>query len=97
MNDEKMEPLKRLTERTEFGIERVCHYENKPQNMTCYSCNQRGKCNADIFERLAEYEDTGLPPDAVMEYKIFEDNLVHNGISFVRVMELVKEEIERRK
>lgn len=89
--------LDRLTERTEYGIDRVCHYQYKPQNMSCFSCNRRACCNADIFERLAQYEDTGLPPEAVMEYKTFEDNLAKNSITFGRVIELVREEIERRK
>ena len=90
------DPLKldRLTERNEFGIDRVCYYPKKMQNMTCYSCLDRTKCNADIFERLAEYEDTGLSPEMVMEYKIFEDYLIKNGITIHGVIELTKNRLE---
>ena len=46
--------MERLLRRNGDQIERVCHYghENK-----CYDCADRTKCNADIFDRLAYYED----------------------------------------
>lgn len=76
----------------EFGIDRVCYYPKKMQNMTCYSCCDRTKCNAKIFERLAEYEDIGLSPAAVMEYKAFEDCLIQNNLTFKKVIELINKE-----
>lgn len=53
--------MDRLTKRDEFGISRVCHYPDKDVGTTligmCYGCTHRTRCNADIMERLAMYED----------------------------------------
>lgn len=53
--------MDRLTKRGEFGISRVCHYPDKDGDALlvgdCYGCTHRTKCNADIMERLAMYED----------------------------------------
>lgn len=53
--------MDRLTKRDEFGISRVCHYPDRDGDKLlynqCYGCTHRAKCNADIFERLAQYED----------------------------------------
>lgn len=100
LKKEKNDSLKldRLTVRNENGgIDRVCHYPKMIQNMSCFSCFDRAKCNADIFERLAQYEDTGLPPAAVEEYKKFEDFLICNGISIKEVIELIHKELEDKK
>lgn len=83
----------KLLKRTEFGIERVCHYPVNQEwsNVPCYNCADRAKCNHDIFNRLAQYEDTDMPPDVVAEYKKFEDELVASGLTFGEVLELIRE------
>lgn len=82
----------RKTRRTEYGIERVCHYPKNQEwsNVPCYNCVDRTKCNADIYERLAQYEDTGLMPDVVAEYKKFEDELVASGLTLGDVLKLIE-------
>ncbi len=52
----------RLTKRIEGGVHRVCH---KGHTDHCYGCVDRTTCNHDIFERLAQYEDTGRLPEMV--------------------------------
>ena len=53
--------MDRLTKRDEFGISRVCHYPDRDGDKLlynpCYGYTHRTKCNADIFERLAQYDD----------------------------------------
>lgn len=50
--------MDRLTQRREGYIIRVCHYpENQFADNSCLGCVDRTKCNADLFERLATYED----------------------------------------
>lgn len=83
----------KLLKRTDFGIDRVCHYQGKNK---CYNCYDRAKCNADIFERLAQYEDTEMPPETVAEYKKFEDELVRSGRSFQHILELLDAEKDGR-
>ena len=82
----------RLLKRTKFGVERVCHYPKNQEwgNVPCDGCADRAKCNHDIFERLARYEDTGLTPDVVAEYKKFEDELVASGLTFNAVLKLIE-------
>ena len=46
--------MNRLTKRIGGGIDRVCHYGHAGK---CYGCADRTKCNANIFDRLAHYED----------------------------------------
>ena len=84
----------RLLKRTKYGIERVCHYPKNQEwgNVPCYNCVDRVKCNHDIFERLAQYEGTGLTPDVVAEYKKFEDELVASGLTFGAVLKLIEEQ-----
>lgn len=61
----------RLTKRIPGGIERECKYVYKDM---CYGCEKRAKCNADIMERLAAYEDTGLEPEEIQEaVNLFKD------------------------
>ena len=56
--------MKQLVKRTEYGIERVCHYYPEDEKM-CYGCVKRTQCNADLFECLASYQDSGLSPEEV--------------------------------
>lgn len=88
----------KLLKRTDYGIERVCHYPKNQEwsNAPCYNCCDRARCNADIFERLAKYEDTEMPPDTVAEYKKFEDELVQKGQSFRHILDLLEAEREGR-
>lgn len=44
----------------------------------------------DIHDRLAAYEDTGLPPDTCAEYKKFEDELVRSGMTFQQALDLLE-------
>lgn len=61
----------RLTRRDQYGVSRECHYPKNQEygNTPCYNCVDRTKCNADIFERLARYEDTGLLPEEILKMK----------------------------
>lgn len=62
----------RLTDTDDYGIGRVCGYyakETEISETACYGCIYRARCNADIFSRLAQYEDTGLLPEEILELK----------------------------
>lgn len=61
----------RLTRRDKYGVQRECHYPRNREygNVFCTNCVDRTKCNADIFERLAQYEDTGLLPEEILKMK----------------------------
>lgn len=48
--------MERLTKRIDGGIERVCRHYPEGEKM-CYGCVKRTACNADLFDRLAYYED----------------------------------------
>jgi len=82
----------RKTRRNELGIERVCHYPKNQEwsNVPCYNCVDLTRCNADIYERLAQYEDTGLTRDLVAAYKQFADELVAAGLTFGEVLNLIE-------
>lgn len=43
---------------------------------------------ADLRERLKAYEDTGLTPKVCMNYKIFEDECICDGVQFKDVLTL---------
>ena len=45
-----------------------------------------------VFYRLAEYEDTDLRPEDIVEYKKFEDWLVQNNTTIAHVIELLQAE-----
>lgn len=49
-----------------------------------------------ICERLAAYEDTGLTPEEVAEYKKFEDEVVASGKTFAQLVELLEADKEGR-
>lgn len=59
--------LKRLTKRTVGGIARVCWSDKHKEVVGCYGCSELPECNSKMFERLAEYEDTGLTPEQIVE------------------------------
>lgn len=59
--------MDRLLERNEHGgIDRICHYQNKDNGKHCEEgcgwCTSRAKCNANIFEKLVQYEEIGFEP-----------------------------------
>lgn len=58
------------------GVERICHYGHLDN--TCYGCIDKTKCNADIFERLADYEQLGKTPEELrrilVRYRVLEFN-----------------------
>lgn len=68
----------RLTRRYKDLVSRVCHYPRNLEhsNVPCYNCADRTKCNADIFERLAQYEDSGYKPDDLLRYRALENELI---------------------
>lgn len=50
------------------GIERICHYSKdvrSPDSIQCFGCSYRTKCNGDIFDKLARYEETGIEPEYI--------------------------------
>lgn len=49
-----------------------------------------------VFNRLAEYEDTCLPPEICKEYKTFEDEIVSKGLTVKRIVELMNADAEGR-
>lgn len=75
-------------------ITRVCNYPDRDGKKLlyndCWNCTHRTKCNSDIVERLAAYENTGLEPDIVAEYRKFEDELVRSGYTFGKVLLLIE-------
>lgn len=74
---------KKLRRHPDGSLERECHYpiNQDYSNVPCYNCVDRTKCNADIFERLAQYEDTDLTPDEVSSMKRLMGEIVTAGIT----------------
>lgn len=70
-NDEaKPNGIDRLLSRNGDVIERVCHYpEYREGDIPCYGCVKRPTCNHDLFERLYQYEETGLSPEEIEDMK----------------------------
>jgi len=68
----------RLTRRYKDLVSRECHYPRNEEysNVPCYNCVDRTKCNADIFERLAQYEDSGYKPEDLARFRQLEDELI---------------------
>ena len=55
------------------------------------SCSQRK-----VWERLKEYEDTGLTPEVCANYKAFEDEAISKGVTFARIVELMEADQDGR-
>lgn len=83
-----------LTVNEDGRITRVCNHPDRDGERLlkneCWGCTHRIECNTDIIERLAQYEKTGLEPDVVAEYRMFEDELVRSGYSFRKVLSLIE-------
>ena len=67
-----------LLKRNEFGgIDRVCHHgREKNAEWYCGGCERHTACNADIFEKLVRYEETGLQPSEVADLEKSFNNMV---------------------
>lgn len=46
--------------------------------------------------KLGQYEDTGLTPEVVMDFKIFEDEAISKGVPFSRIVELMEADKDGR-
>ena len=66
----------------------IAQCESVPGGSYCENgnCSQR-----EVWERLKMYEDIGLPPDIIREYKKFEDELVSDGLSYAKFLKMLKE------
>ena len=53
-----------LLKRNDFGgIDRICHHgRDMNAEWGCAGCEYRTRCNAEIFERLAQFEEIGIEP-----------------------------------
>ena len=58
----------------------------------CTTCWRAGEA----VDKLAAYEDTGLTPEEVAEYKKFEDEVVASGKTFAQLVELLEADKEGR-
>lgn len=56
------------------------------------SCTQK-----QVWVRLKMYEDIGLPPDIIREYKKFEDELVSDRLSYAEFLKMLKEREKQQK
>lgn len=75
----------RLLIRTKYGLERICHYrESRCGTAPCYNCPARGRCNSDIFERLADFEDKADIADKA--YEVCRAALTHYGAEPQKLM-----------
>ena len=59
-----------LLKRNDFGgIDRVCNYPDRDGDKLlvgqCYLLSRRTQCNANIYERLAKFEDIGYEPEVL--------------------------------
>lgn len=51
---------------------------------------------AELRQRLAAYEDTGLTPEICANYKKFEDEAISKGVTFGRIVELMNADKDGR-
>lgn len=80
--------MDRLTFEGDFCTIAMCREQKCPYDG---SCSQR-----EVWDRLKAYEDTGLEPEICAEYKKFEDECVSKGVTFKRIVELLKAEKDGR-
>lgn len=81
--------MDRLTKRIGGSVifpENIVGVYMTPDNDTVYA----------ILNKLAAYEDTGLPPEACANYKTFEDECITKGVTFSRILELMNADAEGR-
>lgn len=91
--DFQVEETWKKLRRTQYGLQRVCHHPKNEEwsNFPCYNCVERTKCNAELFDQLAAYEDTDLTPEQVAKYKAFGEKLIGWGVSLAEAEKLVEE------
>lgn len=78
--------MNRLTER--HYVEKEGYYLKCSETPNCPNdCEECDRLDDDI-NRLGEYENTGLPPEACANYKTFEDECISKGVTFSRIDEL---------
>lgn len=57
-------------------------------------CPYDGACSQKkVWERLKAYEDTGLTPEICDNYRQFEDEAISHGVTFKRIVELMKADV----
>lgn len=59
-------------------------------------CDDDGCMRKKVWERLKQYEGTGLTPEVCRSYKIFEDEVISKNVPFTRIIELMNAEAEGR-
>ena len=60
-------------------------------------CSYNGSCSQrEVWERLKQYEGTGLAPEDCAEYRKFEDKIIASGKTFGRLVELLRADKENR-
>ena len=75
-----------------FTAEEIAELKKEVESKETYSIELFNRCK-DAEGKLKSYEDTGLEPEEVMEYKKFEDNLLkqyHYGLQ--RALDLLEKE-----
>lgn len=89
---QKGAPMERLTNKFSAGYGLIktnddfCDsYCSKQRKETCNDC-----AIYEAIQKLAEYENTELPPDICKNYKIFEDEVIESGRDFNHILELLK-------
>ena len=79
--------MNRLTER--HYVEKEGYYLKCSETPNCPNdCEECDRLD-DAINRLGEYENTGLPPEACANYKTFEDECISKGVTFSRIVELM--------
>lgn len=85
-DDLKLLPSQNALTLDHHVIERVCHYYSDEEK-SCYGCTKRTMCNAEIFDRLYQYEQSGLTPvDAIM----LRDTLADANMSLSQLLKSIK-------
>jgi hypothetical protein len=60
-------------------------------------CPYNGACSQrKVWERLKAYEDSGLEPAMCANYKTFEDEAISKGVTFKRIVALMKADKDGR-
>ena len=85
--------MERLTKRFERV---VCYIGKNKQNDEDTAAEMSVPAIRDVLGKLAEYEDTGLPPEICDAYKTFEDEAISKNVPFSRIVKLMNAEAEGR-
>ena len=91
--------MERLTKTTgpdgkEFTPCSLCYMAG---SAVCKVIKDKSTCwEMEVYERLAEYEDTDLTPEVCANYKAFEDEAISKGVTFARIVELMEADKDGR-